>query len=97
MGQSPAAGCRESLSVIPGKPIARRLGHLLGVLLQGHEVVEGVDPVEFAGVDQAHMDVAHPGPRKRFIGQRVFAVEDGRLEPPLRDVMPTPGLCRVAA
>ena len=57
------------------------------MLLQGHEVVEGVDPVEFAGVDQAHVDVAHPGPRKRYIGQRVFAVEDGRLEPPLRDVV----------
>ena len=33
------------------------------------------------------MDVAHPGPCQRFIGQRVFAVADGRLERPLADVV----------
>ena len=43
-------------------------------MLKGHEVVERVDPVEFAGVDQAHVDVADPGSVERFIGQRVFPV-----------------------
>jgi hypothetical protein len=31
------------------------------VLLQFGEVVEGIDVVEFAGVDQAHEQVAHAG------------------------------------
>ena len=57
------------------------------MVLQGHEIIERVDLVELAGVDQAHVDVAHPGTHQGFIGERVFPVEDGRLEPPLQDVV----------
>ena len=34
---------------------------MLAVLLQGDEILEGIDLVELAGVDQAHVDVADPG------------------------------------
>ena len=37
------------------------------MLLPGPEIVEGVDPVEFADGDQAQEDVAYFGPRQRFI------------------------------
>ena len=59
----------EGLSVVPGEPRGGVLGDRRGVLLQGHEVVEGVGAVELRGMDQAHLDVAHPGSHQRFIGQ----------------------------
>jgi hypothetical protein len=31
------------------------------VLLEGHQIIERVDPVEFAGVDEAHVNVADSG------------------------------------
>ena len=47
--------------MIPGQPAGGVLGDLLAVLLQGDEILEGIDLVELAGVDQAHVDVADPG------------------------------------
>ena len=50
-GFSSAVGRFDGLSVVPREPAGRSLGHCLGVLLQGHEVIEGVDSVELARVD----------------------------------------------
>ena len=55
------AGRRKGLAVIPRHPCRRILGQLLGVFLQFDEVVEGIDAVQFAGVDQTHEQIAHLG------------------------------------
>jgi len=57
------------------------------VLLEGHQIIERVDPVEFAGVDEAHVNVADAGPVQGLEAQGVFAVEDRHLESPLGDVI----------
>ena len=53
---------RLRLAVVPGHPLRRAYGHFRGVPLQFGEIVEGIDPIQFAGVDQAHEEVAHPRP-----------------------------------
>jgi len=65
--------------------------------LEGHQIIERVDPVKFAGVDEAHVNVADSGPVQRFKAQGVFPMEDRHLESAFGDIMPRQGLCRVAA
>ena len=50
------------------------------MLLQFGEVVEGVNIVEFAGVDQAHEQVAHAGTVLGLVEVGVFAVENRLFE-----------------
>ncbi len=45
-------------------------GDIAGVANEGGQVVEGVGLIEFAGVDQAHEDVAHSRSRSRAVEQR---------------------------
>ena len=52
-------GPRQRLAVVPGHPLRRVLLQLLGMPLQLGEVVERIDAVQLAGVDQAHEQVAH--------------------------------------
>jgi len=68
----------------------------LGIMVQGHEVVEGINGVELASVDQAHEDVADLGSAERFVTQGVSPVEDRRFQGAFADIMPPPDLCRVA-
>ena len=68
----------------PREPVSRVFRHGRGVSLQRHGVIERV---ERASVDQAQVDVPVPRSVERFIAQRVFAMEDGRLERALRDVV----------
>ena len=51
----------QGLPVVPRHPGRRMLGQLLGVFLQFDEVVEGIDAIQFTGVDQAHEQIAHLG------------------------------------
>jgi len=39
------------------------------VLLEAHQIIERIDPVEFAGVDDAHVNIAYSGPVQRFKAQ----------------------------
>ena len=55
--------------------------------LQLGEVVERIGPAEFAGVDQAHVQVADVGAVLRFVKQRILAVEDRLFQCPLADVI----------
>jgi hypothetical protein len=48
----------QGLAVIPWHPGRRMLRHLVGVFLQLGEVVERIGVVQFAGVDQAHEQMA---------------------------------------
>jgi hypothetical protein len=50
----------ERVPVVPGHPAARMRGQLVGVLLEFHQIVEGIDAIQFTGVDQAHKQIAYP-------------------------------------
>ena len=64
--------------------------------LQGDEVVEWLDLVQFRGMNQAHEQIADPRTIQGPIEQRVLSMQDRLLEDSLTNVMPTPGLCRFA-
>jgi hypothetical protein len=64
------------------------------VALQRDEVVEGLDLVQFCGMDQAHGEVADPRSIQDAIEQPVLAMQDRPLQGAFADVMPTAGLCR---
>ena len=50
------------------------------MLLEFGEVVEGIDAVQLAGVDQAHKQISHTGAILGFIKIRVFPMENRFLE-----------------
>jgi hypothetical protein len=52
----------QGLAVVPGHPRAGGQGDLLVVTLEGRKVAERVGEAQLGGVDQAHEEVAHPGP-----------------------------------
>jgi hypothetical protein len=82
-------------TLVPRHPLRRtRLG-FRGMPEQLRQVIERVGLVQFAGMDQAHEQIAHPRPVRRLIEERVLAVQNRLLQSAFGDVMPPPGLCRV--
>jgi len=65
------------------------------MFLEGHQVVEGIDAPQVAGVNQAHEHITDERAVFGLVEERVFPVEDGLFQGLLTDVMPTTGLCRV--
>ncbi len=57
------------------------------MLLQFGQVVEGIDAVQFAGVDQAHEQVADAGAVLGLVEVGIFAMKDGLLEGLFADVV----------
>ena len=57
------------------------------MLLEFGEVVEGIDAVQFAGVDQAHKQISHTGAVVGFIKIRIFPMENCFLECSFTDVV----------
>src|ERR1039457_2351256 len=53
---------RQGFAVVPGHPLRRVLPQLLRVPLQLGQIVERIDTIEFAGVNQAHEQVSHLRP-----------------------------------
>ena len=51
------------------------------------QVVERVDLVQFAGVDQAHEEIAHPCTVHRFIEERILAMQNSLLQCSFDDVV----------
>src|ERR1039458_7193863 len=62
--------------------------------LQLGQVVEWVGAAQFAGVNQAHEQVADAGPILGLVEQRVLAMQNRFLQCSFANVMPTAGLCR---
>ena len=77
----------ECSAVVPGQPVIGVGGQRAGVLLQFGEVVEGINVVEFAGVNQAHKQIAHPRPVQRLKKVRIFAMQNRFFEGPFANVV----------
>jgi len=73
--------------IVPRHPLAGGGGHLAGVLLQFGEVVERIGAVEFAGVDEAHEQIAHAGTVLGLKEVCGFAVENDLLERAFADIV----------
>ena len=50
------------------------------MFLEFGEVVEGIDAVQFAGVDQAHKQIAHTGAVLGLIEIRIFPMKNSLFE-----------------
>ena len=74
MGVPSGGGERDM--VVPREPVLWGGGHGDGMPLQLGEVFERAGPTEFAGVDQAHVEVANVGAVLRFVKERVLTVKD---------------------
>ena len=48
--------------------------------LERHQIFEGIDLVQLAGMDQRHENVADLGPASRFVEEGITTVQDGHLE-----------------
>ena len=86
-GESTAARARDGLLKIPREPHLWGFRHGGGVLLEGHKIVERVYTVQFAGVDEAHVNIAYSGPVQRFKAQGVFSMEYRHFESTFCDVV----------
>ena len=64
------------LEVIPGEPLSGVFEQLRGVLLKGSQVVERVDLVELAGMNEAHEEVPDVSSMFGSEEERVFAVQN---------------------
>src|ERR1039458_3433551 len=82
-----SAGPRQRLAIVPGHPVRRRLLQLPSMTLQLGEVVERIDVVEFAGVNQAHEQVSHLRSIPVLVKQRVLAMQDRFLQCPLHQII----------
>ena len=70
----------KRVPVTPGHPALRVGGQFVGVFVEFRQIVEGVDAVQFAGVDQAHKQIAYTGPVPGFIEVGILAMENRLLE-----------------
>jgi len=61
--------------------------HLRGVRRDGQQIGKGIDPVEPAGIDQAHEQVADPGTFDGFVAEAVFAMQDGHFQGSLAGIV----------
>ena len=51
----------QRLAIIPRHPGGRILGQFAGVVLQFGEVMEGIGVIQFTGMNEAHVEIAHVG------------------------------------
>ncbi len=54
---------------------------------QLRQVVEGIDLVQFAGVDPAHEQIAQRRSVHRLVEERVLTVQNGLLQSAFRDIV----------
>ena len=78
---------RERLAVIPGQKAFGMSRDFGGVTEQFAQVIERVDLVQFAGVDQAHKHVADASAVRGFVEQRILPMYDRLLQRPLANIV----------
>ena len=74
------AGRLQLDTVVPGHPVRRITDQFRAVPLQLIQVIERVGPTKFAGVNQAHEQIADTSPILGLVEQRVLAMQDGFLQ-----------------
>src|SRR5215831_1017538 len=77
----------QGVSVVPRHPLGRVLFQLLGMPEQLREVIECIDIVELASVDQAHVQVPHLRSLPGLVKQRVLTMQNGLLQGSFCDVV----------
>ena len=82
----------QRLLVVPGHPVGRMRDEFVRVLEQLGQIVEGVDAVQFTGVDQTHEQIAHVGTVFRLVEVRILAVQNRLFQCSLADVVIQGGL-----
>src|ERR1700733_13436553 len=78
-------------SIVPWHPVRRAHGEFHRMAEQLRHVVERIDFIQFAGMDQAHEEIAHPRPVRRLIEEGILPVKNRLLQCPLNDIMPRAG------
>ena len=73
--------------IVPGQPGLWEEFHRIGVAGEGHQVFEGIDSVEAAGLDQGHEEIPGSGSVEGFVTEAVFPVDYGHLQPPFRCII----------
>ena len=86
---------RQLLAVIPWEPKGNVGLHLFDMDHQCLQILEWIHLVELAGMNDAHVNVAHRSAIGGLVEHRILAMQDRLLERALANIMPTPGLCRV--
>jgi len=78
---------RGCLLVIPREPALGILEQLRGVSLKSRQVMERVDAVENASVNETHKQITDVGPMFGLEEERIFAMKDGPFEGLLAEVI----------
>ena len=89
--------CCQSFLIIPRHPLFGVGRCFVVVPLEGDQVVEGVDALEFAGMNKGHEEVADPGPVLGLVEERISSMQYRPLQRSFHQVMPRAGLCRVGS
>lgn len=76
-----------SFGIVPREPCLGNQFDCLGAGRNGQEIVERIDPIEPAGVDQTHEQIPGPGSVEGLVTETIFAVHNGHLESPFADVV----------
>ena len=73
--------------VSPGEPLLRIFEQLRGVFLKSRQVMERIDPVEPAGMNEAHEQVSDVSPMFGPEKEQVFAMQNSLFEGQLAEVI----------
>ena len=85
----------QSFEKIPGEPFGECLADAVNVLVKGHQVIEGIDTIQLASVNQTHEHITDLSSSECLEAQGILSVKDGHFQSSLAEIMPTRGLCRV--
>ena len=77
----------DAVLIIPRQPVPGIFEDLGSIFLQGRQVIERVDLLQVAGVDQAHEHIADEGAVLSFVEEGVFSVENRLLQNPLTKII----------
>ena len=79
-GQSARVEGLPYVGVVPREPILDSLSDGVGVLLEGHQVIEGIDSIELTGVNNAHEEVPDPSTSESHKGQGILPMQNRHLQ-----------------
>ncbi len=77
----------DAALIIPGHPVPGIFENLGRMFLKGRQVIEGIDMLQIAGVDQAHEHVADEGAVLGLIKVSIFAIQNSLFQGPFHNVI----------